>query len=784
MAAWWRHLVLAALVAGLLLAPALAAPAAALPLCAGAAALLAAVRARPQRLSPGPVWTLLAAASAALAGLAVGDARLAASANGAAPGEPGTRLTAEGVISAAPKASQGALRAPLETPAGAYLLVLGVGGPEPAVGDAVRVGGELAVPDPWRVAELARLGAHFELRAERIEVLGPGRYGLSGFLDRVRRRAERGIAAGLDPGQAALARGFVLGQDDRIDPSVREDFKRSGLAHLLAVSGQNVMLLAILAGLLLGLAGITPRARVIATIVLICAYVPVAGAGPSIQRAGVMGVAGLLATVAGRPSDRAWLPLLAAAATLALNPLAAGDVGWQLSFAAVIGIALWAAPLRRLLMLPLARPWPLVGAALPQRLVAPLAEGGALTFAATVATAPLMAHHFGSFPLASLPANLLVLPAVAPVMWLGMLASLLGQIAFLPTAPLASVEGPLLDLIAAVAAALGEPSWALVEIDLPGPQHVVVAYVVLLAGMTLALAALARRRGLGTGARPLTAVATGGALLVLAAAAGLGPLAPQEAPAGPPARTLRITALDIGQGDAILLEPPRGAPVLVDTGPPGGGVGAALATRSIDRLAALVITHTDLDHSGARSEVESVALPDRIVAPAARVPAPEPGAALPEDAVRLAAGDSIRLGRLRLDVLWPPRHAAAGDPNELSLVLGVRFGRWRALLTGDAEQEATRLVPGPLDVLKVAHHGSVDAGLERLLALGRPRVALISAGRDNRHGHPAPETLAAIAAAGACTLRTDLGGDVSVELGPGGLRTVAAQGEGGCGPRG
>ena len=120
--------------------------------------------------------------------------------------------------------------------------------------------------------------------------------------------------------EAALARGFVLGQDDRIDPLVREQFRRAGLSHLLAVSGQNVVLLAILAGAGLALFGIGLRARLAATILIIALYVPVAGAGPSIQRAGVMGAAAIVATLAGRLSGRAYPPLLAAAATLLVNP--------------------------------------------------------------------------------------------------------------------------------------------------------------------------------------------------------------------------------------------------------------------------------------------------------------------------------------------------------------------------------------------------------------------------------------------------------------------------------
>src|SRR5262249_11029171 len=149
---------------------------------------------------------------------------------------------------------------------------------------------------------------------------------------------------------AALLRGFVLGEADRIDAATVTDFRRSGLAHLLAVSGENVLLLALLATPALAIVGVPIRVRLVCLLGLIAVYVAVTGAGPSIQRAGVMGAAGVIAALAGRPSSRWYAALLAAAITLALNPRATGDPGWQLSFAAVLGIMLLAAPLRDALL--------------------------------------------------------------------------------------------------------------------------------------------------------------------------------------------------------------------------------------------------------------------------------------------------------------------------------------------------------------------------------------------------------------------------------------------------
>jgi competence protein ComEC len=136
---------------------------------------------------------------------------------------------------------------------------------------------------------------------------------------------------------------------------------------------------------------------------------------------------------------------------------------------------------------------------------------------------------------------------------------------------------------------------------------------------------------------------------------------------------------------------------------------------------------------------------------------------------RVAAGTTLRSGSLRLEVIWPPPTLLAEDPpdtdpNLLALVIRARWHRFTMLLTADAEAESTPLDPGPIDVLKVAHHGSDDAGLGPLLDRIRPRLAVISVGADNPYGHPTPGTLATLAAHRVPTLRTDRDGTVEIDV--------------------
>ena len=708
------------------------------------------------------------AAAALGAGWQLGSVRLRTIDAGALSGRPGAPVSVAGHVAAVPRRSGRLVRVQLETAGGKLLLQA----PEPVadlqVGAGVRATGRLArPPQPYRDT-LRRQGIALVLNTRAIEPTGELRDGLAGRLDAIRERAVDSLGRGIPAREAALAQGFVLGQDDRIDPATVERFRRSGLSHLLAVSGQNVLLLALLAAPLLAALAIPLRARLLWLLVLIAAYVPLAGAGPSIQRAGVMGAAAVVGTLAGRPAARAYALLVAAAVTLAINPRACADPGWQLSFAAVAGIFLLGAPLRVALTARLGGgPW--------QR---GLAEGITTTVAATLATAPLVGSRFGGIPVAALPANLIALPAVAPSMWLGMTSAALGQLPGLPVEPLNWLNGLLLAYIAQVAAWFSSPSWAVVDVRLPGALGLAAAYALLAAVTASALRLEARRRvvrargqgsprgGCRRGAPPASAAAAlavaVGAALVLAVGPGRS--------AGPDRYGLRVDLLDVGQGDAVALQAAGGPAVLIDGGPPTGDLEAKLREAGIERLGAAIVTHDQADHAGGIAEILGEVPVGRLayfrVDPALLAAAREAGVTpLP-----VRAGSSIEVGNLHLEVLWPPAVLLAdpsADPNSRSLVILARWRGFSILLTGDAEAEAVPIDPGPVDVLKVAHHGSEDAGLASLLSRTSPALALISAGEGNSFGHPAPATLRTLAEEGVRVLRTDRDGTISLQVASG-----------------
>ncbi|HEV7807418.1 MAG TPA: ComEC/Rec2 family competence protein [Solirubrobacteraceae bacterium] len=794
-----RHTVLAATVAGLLLGPRS-------PACVVAGALAIVLLARDALLALTAIVALLAGAAIAVARLAALDRTHLTPLLGREVDlrvtlleHPrvrsfGTRVAPAVIRSGAGRGERVLVRAPsrVRWPAGV------------APGAELAIGGRLAALGPFDVHERRR-NAHALLRATTIRATGRRRAGLLGAIDAVRSRTERALTSGLPPPQGALARGMVLGQDGALTAGVREDFRVTGLSHLVAASGANVLLLATLVLAIATALGVGLSARLWLALALVAAYVPLAGAGPSIQRAGVMGAAGLLAALAGRPSSRWYALLLAGAATLGANPRAAEDPGWQLSFAAVLA------------MLALV---PAMTAGLRRRRVPRgLAEALAVTAAATLGTAPLIALHFERLSLVSLPVNLLAAPAVAPVMWLGTIAGALGQVALSLAAPFAGIAALPLAYLTWLAERAAALPLAEVQLGSPGPVGVVAAYAAAGAGV------IAWRRIAAARMRPEPSAAartSRRACVTLLAIATVAAVVVAARPPAPP-RDLTISFLDIGQGDATLIQHGR-ATVLVDTGPPDGPIVKRLRAAGVRRLDLLVATHAALDHDGAAAAVldeipvEMVldgeeatasasppataaaatggpaavtggpAAPNAASAPASVAAGPF-GARAAEPIVSLAtrrhvsrrpsdAGQLLRVGPLELRVLWPhrdPPAARGAEPNDRATVIHLRDGDFDMLLTADAESNVTSGLQLPaVDALKVAHHGSDDPGLPDLLRRLRPRVAVISCGARNLYGHPTPATVAALDAAVPIVRRTDRDGTVRLRVRDGRIRVEDA----------
>jgi competence protein ComEC len=563
----------------------------------------------------------------------------------------------------------------------------------------------------------------------------------------------RDAAAVLPEGPRGLLPGLVDGDVSGLDPQLAADFKTAGLTHLTAVSGTNVAI--VTGAVLLSLRALTlgPRASAVAAGVTLAGFVVLARPSPSVLRAAVMGAIALLALATGRP--RSALPALGAALLVLVfvSPPLARDPGFALSVLATAGLILlapgWAAWLRS------------------RRVPPGVAEALAVPAAATVATAPVIAAISGTVSLASIPANLLAEPAVAPATVLGVLAAV--------------VSPASADVARWLAWLAGVPVGWLVEVGtraahvplaaLPWPGGVTGAAALVL-GVVLAMPLLRWRPG-----RRVALAAVAGAAVVLVPVRAV-------TPGWPPPGWLFV-ACSVGQGDALVVAAGAGTAMVVDVGPEPGAVDGCLRRLGVRSVPLVVLTHLHADHVAGLAAV----LHGRSVGELDVGPSREPAFGwreVEQDArrygvpVRTASvGERREIDGLTVDVLAPARpfHGTRSDPNNSSVVLRVATGGGRILLlTGDVEVEAQEAllrsgVDLRADVLKVPHHGSAYQSPAFLRAV-HASVGVISVGRDNDYGHPAPALLHELDRLGIRAERTDLAGDVAVTQRDGRLSVV------------
>jgi len=588
---------------------------------------------------------------------------------------------------------------------------------------------------------LARRGVHVVLRGDdRWRIVGR-RGGIGGVGDGLRAHVEATLARGTTGERRRLLAGIVLGEDSGIDRELRDAFQASGLQHLLAVSGQNVAIVAfgvVLAARIIGLGRLVGEALAIAVVL---AYALAVGWQPSVVRAAVAGVLASLAWIVARPRDRWHALAVGALVLLVWMPQSVLEPGFQLSFAAVAAIFV---VLPRVSGVPDAYPVP---RGFWDVLVVAVACG--------LVTAPIVWLHFGRVALWTVPANVAAEPAMPPLITLSLTAAAIEPVLPGVATALAWLAGWCAWWLAFVARIVA--SWPSAQVSSP--------VVIVVAAAFVGAVALGRRLP-PYRRREAIAGLVSLVLTVSAVACALRPSPSWTPPAG-----LRVTFLDVGQGDSVLVETPRAA-VLVDEGPPEADVAGQLRGLGLRSLTAIVLTHPERDHIGGAARVLGSLTVGTLLEPGIEAPTPYRAAALVAarrhavDVIVIHAGEVFRVGELKLRILWPEDPGLPGEnPNEHAVVALASYGAADVLLTADAESPVTsRLRLRPVEVLKVAHHGSEDPGLPDLLRVLRPEIAVISVGAHNDYDHPRPETLAALAAVpGLETLRTDENGRIVVE---------------------
>ncbi|WP_406381309.1 ComEC/Rec2 family competence protein [Streptomyces sp. NBC_01618] len=588
----------------------------------------------------------------------------------------------------------------------------------------------------------------------------------------------------LDPDARALLPGLVVGDTSRVTPELHDAFQAADLTHLMAVSGANLAILLVLLIGPPGLAvrverrGLAPRLGISLRMTallgggLTLAFVIVCRPEPSVLRSAACGLITLLAIGTGR--RRSLIPALAAAVLLLVlyDPWMARSYGFVLSVlatGALLTIApKWSEALQR------------------RRVPARLAEALAAAAAAQAVCAPVVVLLASRVSLVAIPCNLLAEFAVAPATVLGFAALALAPVAIPVAELLARLAGWPTGWIASVARTGAALPGA--EIDWPDGGKGALLLAVLTAVVVLSARRIVRHPW----------VCSAAALLLIVAV--LRPVPLTRVLTGWPPPHWAFVMCDVGQGDSLVLAAGEGQGVVVDAGPDPRLVDRCLRDLGITEVPLLVLTHFHADHvrglpgvlrGRAVGAIQTTNL-DKPLDQVAFVRRTAAATGVP--LVRAVPGERRRIGPLDWRVLWPVGGMGAGgapgyqgavsgplpqEPNDASVTLYVRTGGLTLLLLGDleppAQQGLLRRYPAlpPVDVLKVAHHGSAHQD-PALLHSARPRLALVSVGRDNPYGHPAPRTVDALRAGGAVVLRTDMGGAIAVTGAGTGLSAVGS----------
>ncbi len=629
--------------------------------------------------------------------------------------------------------------------------------PAYAYGDVLRVVGELETPPALDGFDyrgyLAHQGIYSIIYYPQIEVLETGRgFPPLAWIYTLRGHLADSLAGVLPEPQAALAQGIILGMRGNIPADVREDFARSGTSHLLAISGLH---LGIMAGIFLGLGlwlfGRRRYLYVWLALAAVWGYAVITGMNPPVVRGAIMASLFLVAEALGRQRSAITALTVAAAVMVGISPYILGDAAFQLSFLAMAGL---------IFISPVLRDW-------GRRVTARLGETGALTaganftvdalsvtLGAVLAVWPVVAYYFGYVSLVGPLATFLALPMLPGIIVAGGLAALL----FLAVPVVGQAVGWLawlfLSYFLAVVGGLGAPAAASVAVDAVHPAFIWGYYIVLAA--LIWWRGRSRRRRLIAGVSGL--FRGGGKVLFpwrkwLIAPLLIGAVLVTSGAAALPDDDLRVSFLDCGEGDAVLIQ--RGSrQVLVDGGPGPEAVMNELGRlmpfwdRSLDLV---VLTHPHADHLGGlvevlrRYRVEQVLAPD---IPSEASLYAEWQRLIGEKAIPVTVaqtGQRIDLGGgVVIEVLGPPLELLTGtdsDTDNNGVVLRLVCGEVSFLFTADimagAEWELLRgRVDIAADVLKVAHHGSATSTTAAFLEVAGPQVAVISCGEGNRFGHP------------------------------------------------
>ncbi|MCJ7668961.1 MAG: DNA internalization-related competence protein ComEC/Rec2, partial [Dehalococcoidia bacterium] len=637
-------------------------------------------------------------------------------------------------------------------------------------GDVLKITGKLETPEPFDNFDyksyLERQGIYSVIYYPKVELLGQGE-GLKPlqWIYSLRERLSASLTRALPEPQGSLAQGILLGLRGNIPDSLNQAFSRTGTAHILAISGLNIsIVIAILLSLGILVFGRQRSIYIWLALGVIWLYTLLAGMNPPVIRAAIMGSLFIIAEYLGRQGSAIIALAFAAAVMVGIQPQLLWSVPFQLSFLAMAGLVFF---------YPYFQAWGRKGVALlfkNREKIVPTAsiitDGFAASLAAIIAVGPLIAYNFGVVSLVGLPATFFSLPALPAIIATTTLVAFTGLFAPLMAQILGWLAWLFLSYFVFLVQGFDALPFSSFQVSTVSTWHIW-GYYVILAGV---IASLNYRTQLADFSSRLTSgirkVAEGipkprlgfsmkwlvlpllvVAILVWSVALTM------------PDDKLHVSFLDVGQGDAILIQTPNGQNILIDGGPDPQKINLELGEKLPfwDRTIDLVVcTQPQADHITGLVDVLQRYKVKQVL---------EPGVSynssiyqewcnlveekqIKRDIAR--AGQEIDLGNgIKMEVLNPPASLWEGTSHDVDnngVVLKLSWGKLSFLFTADIREEVEFELIGQRanlksTVLKVSHHGSKTSTSQQFLAAVAPEVAVISVGTDNPFGHPSPEVV-------------------------------------------
>jgi competence protein ComEC len=555
-----------------------------------------------------------------------------------------------------------------------------------------------------------------------------------------------------DDNARAVLRALTLGDQGLISSETREDFSKTGVVHILSVSGSHVGFMFLILSMVFGFLRFPAVLNTAAIAAGLCFYSALTESSAPVVRATVMALVLLIGARLERKADPVNTLGVAGLLILSWKPQELFDVGFQLSFLSVLSIVTIYERLKNLLSIPVA-----MKKTSGSEILRSLSTAALVSLAAQIGTAPVTAYYFNWIPLVSIPANMIAIPLSGLIMAVSFTSLILAPVHFWTASAYAALNGRLLAIFVGSMDWMEKIPFSSLSVPSPDSAGIILLYAILLLIFNLRHMKIRR----------ITAV-----VILLSANVAVWPRIFENR-----SGTMRWIQFDVGQGDAALFRMPRGGTLLVDAGPRLDAfdcgektIAPYLRRNGIRKLDAMVITHPHNDHAGGAEYLILHFRIGEIIVPAVSDTSRDYRRLL-ETArakrVRVRSVTELDSLSVFMGVKVMVCNPLGGDsdsenvgPNERSLVVLAAYGKTRWISMGDAGVSSEVRLAKSLqwdrcDVVKIGHHGSRSSSSLEFLQKVRPAHAVISVGENNRFGHPSGEVLERISLVGSRIHRTD-----------------------------